>query len=92
MIHVLIKHGWPSNVDINICHTRNSVMLFSLSKTGIEVNFMTLRFTNASLLYDRLDELLEWKHGKTYVPKGNKRLLCFIDDVNLAQVSRVSGS
>ncbi|KAK2150976.1 hypothetical protein LSH36_380g01072 [Paralvinella palmiformis] len=55
---------------------------------GIEVNFMTLRFTNASLLYDRLDELLEWKHGKTYVPKGNKRLLCFIDDVNLAQTDK----
>lgn len=44
------------------------------------------RFTNARLLYDRLDERLEWKHGRTYVPKGNKRLLCFVDDVNLSQV------
>lgn len=45
-----------------------------------------LRFTNARLLYDRLDEKLEWKHGKTYVPKGNKKLLCLIDDINLSQV------
>ena len=45
------------------------------------------RFTNGRLLYDRLDEKLEWKHGKTFVPKGNKKLLCFIDDINLGQVS-----
>nr|XP_022320176.1 dynein beta chain, flagellar outer arm-like isoform X6 [Crassostrea virginica] len=44
------------------------------------------RFTNARLLYDRLDERLEWKHGQTYVPKGNKRLLCLVDDINLSQV------
>ncbi|XP_052060514.1 uncharacterized protein LOC127700861 isoform X4 [Mytilus californianus] len=46
------------------------------------------RFTNARLLYDRLDEKLEWKHGKTYVPKGNKKLLCMIDDINLSQVDK----
>lgn len=46
-----------------------------------------VRFTNARLLYDRLDERLEWKHGQTYVPKGNKRLLCLVDDINLSQVS-----
>ena len=45
------------------------------------------RFTNADLLYQRLDERLEWKHGRTYVPKGNKRLMCFLDDINLSQVS-----
>ncbi|XP_053409232.1 uncharacterized protein LOC123561373 isoform X4 [Mercenaria mercenaria] len=46
------------------------------------------RFTNSKLLYDRLDERLEWKHGRTYVPKGNKRLLCFVDDVNLSMVDK----
>ncbi|XP_056010102.1 uncharacterized protein LOC125667097 [Ostrea edulis] len=46
------------------------------------------RFTNARLLYDRLDERLEWKHGQTYVPKGNKRLLCLVDDINLSQVDK----
>ncbi|XP_052258855.1 uncharacterized protein LOC127863384 isoform X2 [Dreissena polymorpha] len=46
------------------------------------------RFTNAKLLYERLDERLEWKHGRTYVPKGNKRLLCFVDDVNLSMVDK----
>ncbi|XP_076457719.1 uncharacterized protein LOC143291635 isoform X3 [Babylonia areolata] len=44
------------------------------------------RFTNARLLFDRVDERLEWKHGRTHVPKGNKRLLCLIDDINLSQV------
>ncbi|KAJ8316357.1 hypothetical protein KUTeg_006371 [Tegillarca granosa] len=46
------------------------------------------RFTNARLLYDRLDERLEWKHGRTYVPRGNKRLLCLVDDINLSQVDK----
>ncbi|GFO25145.1 dynein beta chain, ciliary-like, partial [Plakobranchus ocellatus] len=53
-----------------------------------EVLSLTLyanRFTNARLLFDRIDERLEWKHGKTFVPKGNKRLLCLVDDVNLSQ-------
>ena len=45
-----------------------------------------LRFTNSRLLYDRLDEKLEWKHGKTFIPRGNKKLLCFVDDINLGQV------
>ena len=45
-----------------------------------------IRFTSSRLLYDRLDEKLEWKHGKTFIPRGNKKLLCFIDDINLAQV------
>ena len=44
------------------------------------------RFTTARLLYERLDERLEWKHGRTYVPKGNKRLFCLLDDLNLAKV------
>ena len=46
------------------------------------------RFTNAYLLYERLNEILEWRHGHIYVPKGNKRLIFFVDDLNLAQVYR----
>ena len=48
--------------------------------------FYHARFTNARLLFDRVDERLEWKHGRTHVPKGNKRLLCLVDDINLSQV------
>ena len=50
------------------------------------------RFTSARLLYDRLDEKLEWKHGRTFTPRGNKKLLCFVDDVNLAQVATLPPS
>ena len=38
-------------------------------------------------MYERLNEKLEWKHGRTYVPKGNKRLICLVDDLNLSHVS-----
>ncbi|XP_055866060.1 uncharacterized protein LOC106055129 isoform X2 [Biomphalaria glabrata] len=46
------------------------------------------RFTNARLLFDRIDERLEWKHGRTFVPRGNKRMLCLIDDINLSQTDK----
>ena len=38
-------------------------------------------------MYERLNEKLEWKHGRTFVPKGNKRLICLVDDLNLSHVS-----
>ncbi|KAH9514965.1 hypothetical protein Btru_021540, partial [Bulinus truncatus] len=46
------------------------------------------RFTNAQLLFNRIDERLEWKHGRTFVPRGNKRMLCLIDDINLSQTDK----
>ena len=62
--------------------------MFSTNKSHVLTVHLVqrCRFTNARLLYERLSERLEWKHGHTYVPKGNKRLLFFVDDLNLAQV------
>ena len=45
-------------------------------------------FTTARVLHERLAERLEWKHARTFVPKGNKRLMCFVDDINIAQVMK----
>ena len=51
---------------------------------GFESNY---RFTNARLVYERLMEKVDWKHGTTFLPKGGKgRLLCIIDDIHLSQV------
>ena len=60
--------------------------LFTILFTLSICLLIVYRFTNARLLHNRLDEKIEWKHGCTYVPKGNKKLLCLIDDLNLAQV------
>ena len=46
------------------------------------------KFITAKTLWQRMDELLEWKHTKTFVPKGNKRLICLIDDINFCHVSK----
>ncbi len=46
-----------------------------------------LRFTKSRVLWQRLEERLEWKHGRTYIPKGSKKLMCLVDDLNLAYVS-----
>ena len=34
-----------------------------------------------------MSSCLEWKHARTFVPKGNKRLTCLVDDLNLSRVS-----
>nr|CAB3238693.1 dynein heavy chain 8, axonemal-like [Phallusia mammillata] len=43
------------------------------------------RLTEAGNLWTRITEHLEWKHGVTFTPRGNKKLLCMVDDLNLAR-------
>jgi len=43
------------------------------------------RLTEASNLWSRISEHLEWKHGATFTPRGNKKLLCMLDDLNLSR-------
>ncbi|XP_071959570.1 uncharacterized protein [Antedon mediterranea] len=57
----------------------------------LALNVTSNRFTTSRVLWQRLEEKLEWKHGRTYVPKGNKKLMCLVDDLNLANVNS-SGS
>lgn len=42
--------------------------------------------TTGESLWVQISEHLEWKSGRTYVPKGNKKLLCLIDDLHVAKV------
>ena len=42
------------------------------------------------MLWQHFGERLEWKHGRTYIPKSNKKLMCLVDDLNLAYVSYLS--
>nr|XP_039248070.1 LOW QUALITY PROTEIN: dynein beta chain, ciliary-like [Styela clava] len=43
------------------------------------------RLTQAGGLWERVSNYLEWKHGITYTPRGNKKLLCVVDDLNLSK-------
>ncbi|XP_022099208.1 dynein beta chain, ciliary-like [Acanthaster planci] len=52
----------------------------------LSLSITTNRFTTSRVLWQRLEERLEWKHGRTYVPKGSKKLMCHVDDLNLARV------
>lgn len=49
---------------------------------------MYYRFMTSKLVCERMQELLEWRHGRTYIPKGSKRLLYLIDDLNMCYVRR----
>ena len=48
------------------------------------------KFTTSKTLWQRIDQSLEWKHTSTYVPKGNKKLICLIDDINHSNVCLLS--
>ena len=45
------------------------------------------KFTTSRSLWREMSSCLEWKHARTFVPKGNKRLTCLVDDLNLSRVS-----
>ena len=45
------------------------------------------KFTTSRSLWKEMSSCLEWKHARTFVPKGNKRLTCLVDDLNLSRVS-----
>ena len=60
-----------------------------------EVSSLTVfcnKFTSSRTLWHRLSGCLEWKHANTFLPKGNKKLSCLIDDLNLSKVRNVLSS
>jgi hypothetical protein len=42
--------------------------------------------TNSNYLHGRINNHLSWVHGLHHMPKGNKKMYCFIDDVHQAQM------
>ena len=55
------------------------------------ITINTNRLTTSDYLQKRIGHHLTWSHGSHYLPKGNKRMYCFVDDLNQAQVSETSG-
>lgn len=45
------------------------------------------KFTTGRSLWHEVSNCLEWKHAHTFVPKGNKKLTCLVDDLNLSKVA-----
>ncbi|XP_075053831.1 uncharacterized protein LOC142139871 [Mixophyes fleayi] len=43
--------------------------------------------TDPRRLWGYLKDRLEWRHGTLHTPAGNKKLLCLVDDLNLAKVN-----
>ena len=44
--------------------------------------------TDGLSVYERLEEQFQWKHSSYYTTKGNRKMFCFIDDLNLAKIDR----
>ena len=64
----------------NACSGEASDMQF----LSVNTNHCTIGKT----LWNQINVCLEWKSGRTYVPRGNKKLLCLIDDLHTAKVWR----
>ena len=45
--------------------------------------------TTGDELWDQISDCLEWNSGRKYVPKGNKKLLCLIDDLHVGKVCKM---
>lgn len=46
------------------------------------------QFLTCELLWEQLNNVLEWKHSNFYQPMGNKRLVCFIKDLQNLKVGQ----
>ncbi|KAG8587471.1 hypothetical protein GDO81_005673 [Engystomops pustulosus] len=57
-----------------------------LSELRIPINGST----DPRRLWGCLKDRLEWRHGTLHAPAGNKKLLCLLDDLNLAKVNESS--
>ena len=49
-------------------------------------NSFLFRETDGLSVYEKIEEQLQWKHSSYYTTKGNRKMFCFIDDLNLAKV------
>ncbi|PIO31550.1 hypothetical protein AB205_0053270 [Aquarana catesbeiana] len=47
--------------------------------------------TDPRRLWGCLKDRLEWRHGTLHTPAGNKKLLCLLDDLNLAKTNKRGG-
>ncbi|XP_053561397.1 uncharacterized protein LOC128652486 [Bombina bombina] len=72
---------------------KTSIMqeLLSSLSTGDVTELLEVRIpinssTDPRKFWDCLKEKLEWRHGTLHTPTGNKKLLCLLDDLNLAKV------
>ncbi len=47
----------------------------------------TNTFWKSNYLHGRINHHLSWIHGSHYLPKGNKRMFCFIDDIHQSNIN-----
>lgn len=60
--------------------------LASLNEDYMVVNVPFNFYTTSEMLQQALEKPLEKKAGKNYGPSGNKKLVYFIDDMNMPEV------
>jgi hypothetical protein len=62
------------------------VILSRVNRFHVHFFLLLKRLTDGKYVHSRINQHLSWKHGSLYIPKGNKRTFCFIDDLHLAKV------
>lgn len=88
IINLLIEKGVPVMLVGNAGTGKTLIMnekLRNLSENWLTVNVPFNYYTTSEMLQFTLEKLLEKKAGRNYGPIGNKRLIYFIDDFNVAR-------
>ncbi|XP_015758877.1 PREDICTED: dynein beta chain, ciliary-like [Acropora digitifera] len=73
---------------------KTSILRHRLSQHGgdigevLSLTVFCNKFTTSKSLWREMSSCLEWKHARTFVPKGNKKLTCLVDDLNLSRVNQ----
>jgi hypothetical protein len=48
------------------------------------------KLTTSNTIQNRINSHVSWQYGYSYVPKGDKRMFCFIDDIHQSNISETS--
>ena len=91
LMDILIKHGHPTLLVGGAGVGKSSLIKQKLQHFSDTHSFTNIPFnyyTNSTLLQPILEKPLEKKVGRTFGPVGSKKLIYFIDDLNMPEVDK----
>ena len=94
VIKLLVDRGYPVLLDGPTGSGKTSLLLRLLksfcdsesSNVGL-LHLYANGLTDAGMVWGQIKEKLEWNWGRNFTPKGSRRLVCFMDDLHIPQVS-----
>ena len=92
LISVLISGSCPVLLNGEGASGKSSLLkqiLAEVCKGGAETALLHVywnRLTSSEVIWNQLQDCLEWDWGKKYTPKNCKKLICYLDDLHNTEV------